>query len=369
MQSASIECACGEDLAWSIVTTDDSASLQLAQNHLTSKPELTHMTSYILGLWPLHSVVDAGASRQMWLNLLHMIASHRPAHLQHLHHYSSSSGRRPASTFPNMWEAATIVMIGKYKQGELWFEGNALKCVAMTNTQSRMGTWSLPATNSLLCIRPPSKPQCLLSVSALQSPVSYCRASMSRPTSMPCHPSMPSHWRLLNLCVRGLLRKVWAAWELIDRVALCKQLQAFRGSKVLRMMSDQGTEFVSQEFETHARQRGVRLSTSPAHQPQSNGLAERLVGLAKQCTRRLLLASNLPDAYWSYAMRFAAEMLRPQSEKVFVSQERVSGFPEKGADLRGSRGTSGEVWGTFREVWETCGEPLDCCWGSLGNIR
>ena len=44
-----------------------------------------------------------------------------------------------------------------------------------------------------------------------------------------------------------------------------------------------------------------------------------------------------------------------------MSQERVSGFPEKGADLRGSPGTSGEVWGTSGEVWETSGEPLDCC--------
>ena len=49
------------------------------------------------------------------------------------------------------------------------------------------------------------------------------------------------------------------------------------------------------------------------------------------------------------------------SQKVFVSQERVSGFPEKGADLRGSPGTSGEVWGTSGEVRETSGEPLDCC--------
>ena len=40
------------------------------------------------------------------------------------------------------------------------------------------------------------------------------------------------------------------------------------------------------------------------------------------------------------------------AEKVFVSQERVSGFPEKGADLRGSPGTSGEVWGTSGEVAE-----------------
>ena len=46
------------------------------------------------------------------------------------------------------------------------------------------------------------------------------------------------------------------------------------------------------------------------------------------------------------------------SEKVSVSQERVSGFPEKGADLRGSPGTSGEVQGTSGEVWETSGELL-----------
>ena len=44
------------------------------------------------------------------------------------------------------------------------------------------------------------------------------------------------------------------------------------------------------------------------------------------------------------------------SEKVFVSQERVSGFPEKGADFRGSPATSGEVWGTSGEVWETSGD-------------
>ena len=44
-----------------------------------------------------------------------------------------------------------------------------------------------------------------------------------------------------------------------------------------------------------------------------------------------------------------------------MSRERVSGFPEKGADLRGSPGTSGEVWGTSGEVWETSGEALDCC--------
>ena len=43
------------------------------------------------------------------------------------------------------------------------------------------------------------------------------------------------------------------------------------------------------------------------------------------------------------------------SEKVFASQERVSGFPEKGADLRGS---PGNFWGSPGNFW-----------GSLGNFQ
>ena len=102
-------------------------------------------------------------------------------------------------------------------------------------------------------------------------------------------------------------REVFA---LIDWISNCKQTQAFHGAKIMRILSDQGSEFVNQKFETHARLRGIHLATLPAYQPQSNGVAERMVGLAKQCTRRLLLASRLPDIYWSCAMRFAAEMLR-----------------------------------------------------------
>ena len=49
------------------------------------------------------------------------------------------------------------------------------------------------------------------------------------------------------------------------------------------------------------------------------------------------------------------------SEKVFASQERVSGFPEKGLTSGEVRETSGEVRGTSGEVSETSGEPLDCC--------
>ena len=77
-----------------------------------------------MGLSP-HSVINVGDAKQEWLTLLHLIATHRPAHLQH--DYTTiliQVGEvMPVKSFPAMWEAATMIMLGKYKQGEVWMEG------------------------------------------------------------------------------------------------------------------------------------------------------------------------------------------------------------------------------------------------------
>ena len=67
-----------------------------------------------------------------------------------------------------------------------------------------------------------------------------------------------------------------------------------------------------------------------------------------------------------------------ESEKVFVSQERVSGFPEKGADLRGSLGNFRGSLGNFRgasglllssTVRELPGKSLKNFRGSPGTFQ
>ena len=145
-------------------------------------------------------------------------------------------------------------------------------------------------------------------------------------------------------------------FQLIDYIATCKQLQAFHGSRVLRILSEQGTEFINQEFEKHARQRGVHLATSPAHQPQSNGVAERLVGLAKQCTSRLLLAAGLPDFYWSYAIKGALDELGDSLQKIFASR-RLEGSCERICPTPGMRG-SGQL-PTREQLWKQDKRGLD----------
>ena len=53
-------------------------------------------------------------------------------------------------------------------------------------------------------------------------------------------------------------------FQLIDYMAFRKQLRAFHGSKVLRILSDQGTEFVNQDFENMHGSALINLSNTPA---------------------------------------------------------------------------------------------------------
>ena len=67
-----------------------------------------------------------GDDKQDWLNLLHLIATHWPAHLQH--EYTTIliqvGDVMAARSYSAMWEQATVIMLGKFKQGEIWIEGS-----------------------------------------------------------------------------------------------------------------------------------------------------------------------------------------------------------------------------------------------------
>eukprot|EP00971_Amphidinium_carterae_P157379 3119718-Amphidinium_carterae.2 len=87
-------------------------------------------------------------------------------------------------------------------------------------------------------------------------------------------------------CVREVI--LW-----IRNSQYCSSITA--GRFIQRFMSDNGGEFTSKPFIHGLHQLGVTLTTAPSYQPQSNGMAERCVGLMKILTavRRLLVAANL----------------------------------------------------------------------------
>eukprot|EP00971_Amphidinium_carterae_P314225 6246026-Amphidinium_carterae.1 len=57
------------------------------------------------------------------------------------------------------------------------------------------------------------------------------------------------------------------------------------GARVIRVMSDGGGELTSEVIKKKLLALGVLQTFSPPHQPQSNGPAERMVGLMKTTCR------------------------------------------------------------------------------------
>ena len=128
------------------------------KSHVQGTPEVSPMTSCVLGLNPPHRVVNVDASKHDGLNLLHLLASHRPAHLQH--DYTKVllqvGDVLPVQTFPNMWETGSMIMIGKYKRGEVWIEGQSdTACPEVcrqdkTLKYSMTDGWLVPANSEFL---------------------------------------------------------------------------------------------------------------------------------------------------------------------------------------------------------------------------
>ena len=103
-----------------------------------------------------------------------------------------------------------------------------------------------------------------------------------------------------------------AATALKEALIMCdnRNLHQIKGSRVTRIQEDGGGEFTNKKVQDLCWEKNIVLSSSPAHQPSSNGIAERMVGMLKTTVRRMLKQANLGREWWSYACRFAGHMMR-----------------------------------------------------------
>ena len=78
------------------------------------------------------------------------------------------------------------------------------------------------------------------------------------------------------------------------------------GQQICMLRSDNGGEYVSQEFETYLKSRGKRHELMVPHSPQQNGVAERMNRTLMESARSMLAHAGLPDSYWAEAVTAAA---------------------------------------------------------------
>ena len=98
--------------------------------------------------------------------------------------------------------------------------------------------------------------------------------------------------------------------------------------KVLR--TDNGLEFVSEQFNEFYRKIGIKRHKTVPHTPQQNGLAERMNKTILERVRCMLLSVGLPKTFWGEAANTTAYVINrcPSSALNFKTpMEAWSGEP------------------------------------------
>ena len=75
---------------------------------------------------------------------------------------------------------------------------------------------------------------------------------------------------------------------------------------VKRLRSDNGSEFISKEFEALLVSHGICHEKSAPHSPHQNGTAERSWHSLSEMGRCLLIEAKLPEYLWTYAVLTAS---------------------------------------------------------------
>jgi hypothetical protein len=76
------------------------------------------------------------------------------------------------------------------------------------------------------------------------------------------------------------------------------------GIKALR--SDNGGEYISDEFQNYLKSKGIRHELTTPYSPQQNGVAERSNRTLMESARSMLAHARLPESYWAEAVATAA---------------------------------------------------------------
>ncbi len=77
------------------------------------------------------------------------------------------------------------------------------------------------------------------------------------------------------------------------------------GQKIVKLRTDNGTEYLSTEFQEYLKSRGIQHELTVAYTPQQNGIAERINRTLMESARSMMYHAHLPKKFWAEAIATA----------------------------------------------------------------
>jgi len=109
------------------------------------------------------------------------------------------------------------------------------------------------------------------------------------------------------------------------------------GTKLKGLITDNGLEFVSEQFNEFCRLKGIKRHRTVLRTPQQNGLAERMNRTLLERVRCMLIGAGLPKSFWGEAVTTAPYLINrcPSTGIDFKTpMEVLSGKPEDYSSLK-----------------------------------
>lgn len=103
------------------------------------------------------------------------------------------------------------------------------------------------------------------------------------------------------------------------------------GSTIQHLVSDNGGEYVSKEFQEFLLSEGIQHKPGPPHSPELNGVAERANRTLCERVRCLSIQAKVPKTFWADALRhitFFINSIPCNTPAGFNSPDNINGKPQ-----------------------------------------
>lgn len=93
------------------------------------------------------------------------------------------------------------------------------------------------------------------------------------------------------------VKSIFEAWK--------RQVENETGHRIKTLMSDNGGEYVSLEFEDYLKKQGIKARRTNVETPQENGIAERYNRTLMDTVRAMLAEAKCDKSLWAEAVKAA----------------------------------------------------------------
>ena len=103
----------------------------------------------------------------------------------------------------------------------------------------------------------------------------------------------------------------------------CKEVEVGKGSSLRCLRTDNRLEFLSRDFDSFCKEKGMRRHGTVPSNPQQNGVAERMNRNILERVRCMLFGSGMPKRFWGEAVSMAAVLINrsPSSAIAFETPD------------------------------------------------